>query len=199
VLPALLSTPGRSEILFEGGTHNAWAPPFDFIAQTFVSLLGEMGAKVTCELFRPGFYPAGGGQFSLLVEGANRGEALHLMEGGDIEELNVRATVSQIPDHVAAREVQTLRGLLADLLPTVEAASVHSVGPGNVLTAVVKAAGVTETMTAFGERGVRAEAVAEGLAHRDLLARPDRSRRGEFDHHGPEMKWTSGPAKPPEP
>jgi RNA 3'-terminal phosphate cyclase (ATP) len=121
------------------------------------------------------------------------------MERGDIEELSVRATVSQIPDHVATREVQTLRGLLADLSPTVEAASVHSVGPGNVVTAFVKASGVTETMTAFGERGVRAEAVAEGLAHRGLLARPDRSRKSKFDHHGPEVTWRSGPAKPPEP
>ncbi|MCA9152327.1 MAG: hypothetical protein KDA92_23655, partial [Planctomycetales bacterium] len=33
VLPALLIGDGPSEVTVEGGTHNPWAPPFDFLAK----------------------------------------------------------------------------------------------------------------------------------------------------------------------
>ena len=38
-------------------------------------------------------------------------------------------------------------------------------GPGNVLMAAVERAEITEMFTGFGERGVRAEAVAEAVAN----------------------------------
>src|SRR5690349_22119957 len=52
VLPALFTAQGRSRIAFEGGTHNPAAPPFEFIAQTFLPLLHRMGATVSVELAR---------------------------------------------------------------------------------------------------------------------------------------------------
>ena len=50
VLPALLSAPGPSFLSFEGGTHNAWAPPFDFLEKAFIPLINRMGAKVAVKL-----------------------------------------------------------------------------------------------------------------------------------------------------
>src|SRR5262245_52877956 len=38
VLPPLMLAQGSSRLMFEGGTHNPMAPPFDFIAQTFLPL-----------------------------------------------------------------------------------------------------------------------------------------------------------------
>src|SRR5688572_7099138 len=62
ILPALLlaGTPSRVEI--EGGTHNMAAPPFDFLKRTFLPVLRRMGANISLELKRYGFYPAGGGR-----------------------------------------------------------------------------------------------------------------------------------------
>jgi RNA 3'-terminal phosphate cyclase (ATP) len=47
----------------------------------------------------------------------------------------------------------------------------HSRGPGNVVLIEIESQHVTEVFTGFGERGVRAEAVAEGAAReaRDYL------------------------------
>jgi len=45
ILPALMLAAEPSRIVIEGGTHNNAAPPFDFLARTFVPLLERMGAK----------------------------------------------------------------------------------------------------------------------------------------------------------
>ena len=37
ILPALLVADGKSEITLEGGTHNPYAPPYDFLAKSFLS------------------------------------------------------------------------------------------------------------------------------------------------------------------
>ncbi len=61
VLPALLIAAGPSTLTLEGGTHNPMAPPFDFLARSFLPLIRRMGSSVKLELKRPGFLPAGGG------------------------------------------------------------------------------------------------------------------------------------------
>jgi len=43
VLPALALADGPSELTLEGGTHNPFAPPFDFLVKTFLPLLNRMG------------------------------------------------------------------------------------------------------------------------------------------------------------
>jgi RNA 3'-terminal phosphate cyclase (ATP) len=44
VLPALLLASGPSTLTLEGGTHNPFAPPFDFLAKAFLPLINRMGA-----------------------------------------------------------------------------------------------------------------------------------------------------------
>ncbi len=163
VLPALLTTAGESRLVFEGGTHNAWAPPVDFIQHTFLPLLHRMGATVQIELERHGFYPAGGGRFAVRIAGGSPLSGLELSERGDIESVLLDALVSQIPEHVAEREVRTLARQLADLPVGVETHAVNSPGPGNVAMVRVRSAHLTEVFTSFGERGEKAETIAHRL------------------------------------
>jgi RNA 3'-terminal phosphate cyclase (ATP) len=51
----------------EGGTHNPFAPPFDFLARTFLPQLARFGPKVEATLHRPDFYPAGGGRMEIAI------------------------------------------------------------------------------------------------------------------------------------
>lgn len=67
VLPALLRAEGVSEVVVEGGTHNPLAPPFPFVARSFVPLLRRMGFDLDVELERAGFAPRGGGRCRLRV------------------------------------------------------------------------------------------------------------------------------------
>src|SRR5436190_17101652 len=43
ILPPLLTANGISTLTLEGGTHNPFAPPFDFLAHCFVPLIRRMG------------------------------------------------------------------------------------------------------------------------------------------------------------
>src|ERR1051325_11860360 len=72
VLPSLLTASGTSSLTLEGGTHNPLAPPFDFLARSFMPLIRRMGPGVELELRRPGFYPAGGGRFHARIEPVKR-------------------------------------------------------------------------------------------------------------------------------
>src|SRR4051794_32051606 len=64
LLPALLHGRAPSRVTVEGGTHNPSAPPFDFLARSFLPILERMGASVHASLERCGFYPAGGGRMT---------------------------------------------------------------------------------------------------------------------------------------
>jgi RNA 3'-terminal phosphate cyclase (ATP) len=165
VLPVLLTASGPSHVTLEGGTHNPFAPPFDFVEKTFLPLLRMLGAKVTATLVRPGFYPAGGGEVHVSVEPPGNFERLELLERGSIRDIRARAVVAKLPTHIAERELGVLATMLQlsqRQLQLVE--ETRSIGPGNVVTVEIETDALTEVCTAFGEKGRPAERVAEEAA-----------------------------------
>ena len=70
ILPALLIADGPTNLILEGGTHNTWAPPFDFLEKAFLPLVNRMGPRVEVELEQHGFYPAGGGRYRVHIQPA---------------------------------------------------------------------------------------------------------------------------------
>jgi RNA 3'-terminal phosphate cyclase (ATP) len=161
VLPALLTAQGTTRLVLSGGTHNPAAPPFDFLALTFLPLLERLGARARLTLERAGFYPAGGGRVVLEVEGGARLTPFHLLERGESVRRRAVARVAAVPGGVARREVDEVRQLLGwpedaaviEMLPADQ-------GPGNALTLELGFEHVTEVVTGFGERGKSAERVA---------------------------------------
>lgn len=161
VLPALLTASASSRLLLEGGTHNPLAPSFDFLVNAFLPLMNRMGPGAEAWLERPGFYPAGGGIMRVQVTPAERLRPLHLPERGKVLEVRARAMVAHLPGHIARRELATLAQALdvpGERLEVVHAET--ALGPGNTVMVQVQSEHVTEVFTAFGERGVPAEAVA---------------------------------------
>ena len=164
VLPALITAAGPSQITLEGGTHNPMAPPFDFLDQAFLPLLARMGPRVAARLLAPGFYPAGGGKLALTVEPAPL-VRLDLPERGAVRERRATAAVANLPIAVARREIEAAREVLGwepSCFRVERIAGSH--GPGNVITIAVACDHVTEVVTGFGEKGVRAEVVGERAA-----------------------------------
>jgi RNA 3'-terminal phosphate cyclase (ATP) len=162
VLPALLCAGGPSQLRLEGGTHNPHAPPFDFLARTFLPLVARMGPGVDAELTRPGFYPAGGGEFHVTVRPAAALAPLELLDRGETHAVSATARVAHLPRTIAERELRVIGaklGLPADRLVVEEVRD--SRGPGNVVVIEVACEHVTEVFTGFGERQVPAENVAE--------------------------------------
>ncbi len=161
LLPALMISDDPSEIVFEGGTHNPLAPPFDFLEKAFLPLINSMGPTVSVVLEKAGFYPAGGGRFKVSVNPSKALKRIDLIERGKIIKKRACATVSNLPLHIAHRELKTIRDKLGwdkDCLQTREIK--NSQGPGNIVTAEIWSENLCEVFTGFGKRGVRAENVA---------------------------------------
>ena len=163
VLPGLLTGAAPSTLTLEGGTHNPAAPPFDFLARAFLPLIGRMGPRVEAVLGRPGFYPAGGGQCTFRITPTPRLAPLALLERGAIKRRGARAMVARLPRQIADRELVVVRNRLGWSDEELAAVVVDggARGPGNVLLLEVESEHLTEVFSAFGEIGVRAEAVAE--------------------------------------
>ena len=81
VLPALLTAEGETRLILKGGTHNPMAPPFEFLAGTFVPLVARLGPRVEATLVRPGSTPPAGGGWRSRC-GRRRASAAHLLERG---------------------------------------------------------------------------------------------------------------------
>jgi RNA 3'-terminal phosphate cyclase (ATP) len=162
VLPALIVADGPSEVTLEGGTHNPFAPPFDFLEKAFVPMVNKMGAKVAVALEKPGFYPAGGGKIRADIEPAKRLSGFRLLERGAVVSRKARAAVSNLSMNIARRELKVVAEKLGWERECLEAVEVKNArGPGNVLTLEIESENTTEVFTGFGEKGVPAEKVAE--------------------------------------
>lgn len=162
LLPPLLTAAGPSRIVVEGGTHNPLAPPFEQFAWSFLPLLEQMGPRVTGRLERPGFYPAGGGRIVVDVEPSAKLAPLTLVDCGAIRRRHAQSLVARLPLHIADRELAVVGqalGLEASDLKMVDCQD--TLGPGNVLLIAVESERLTAVFTAFGSKGVPAEAVAD--------------------------------------
>lgn len=160
VLPALLLAREPSRLTLEGGTHNPYAPPFDFLAMTFLPVLRRMGASVEARLEKHGFYPAGGGCFTVAIEPCASLGRLSLLERGTAR-VTARALIAALPDAIAKRELTIVRERLNLEREACRVESIDtSIGPGNVVLIAIESDTVTEVVTGFGEKGVSAEKVA---------------------------------------
>lgn len=162
VLPALLQGEDETTTLtLEGGTHNPFAPPFDFLVKAFLPIVNRMGAGVAATIERHGFYPAGGGRFVVSINPTTQLRPLELIERGAFTNKEARAIVAHLPFDIAERELSLIGRKLNLPGEVLHGETIKtSPGPGNAVTIELTSQHVTEVFTGFGERGISAEAVA---------------------------------------
>jgi RNA 3'-terminal phosphate cyclase (ATP) len=160
VLPALMTAEAPSTLLCEGGTHNPFAPPFDFLEHCFAPQLRKMGVGLELELGTPGFYPAGGGMFRAKILPTVKLKSLSLLEHGAIKSRRVHIYLANLPEEIAKREAALLVKYFApdEILPPYLDFP-NTPGPGNVILLEKIHEHVTEIVTSFGEKGVPVETV----------------------------------------
>jgi RNA 3'-terminal phosphate cyclase (ATP) len=169
ILPPLMVASGPSILRIEGGTHNVHAPPFEFLERTFLPLVRRIGPHVEIELERYGFYPPGGGRFNVLIEPVPPSERLELRERGAIRARRARALVVNLPASMAERELSVIRdkmGLSDDELYA--EISDNAISRGTAAMVEIESEHLTEVFSRIGERGVRAEVIAENAADEAL-------------------------------
>ena len=164
ILPALLMASQDSHITLSGGTHNSMSPPFHFLQRAFIPLLNRMGVKVDLQLNRFGFYPAGGGEITAKITAGNTLTPLYLESRGERGNAYAESFFAGLPAHIAERELTVVKqrmGWNEDQL--FMRGLDRNQGPGNALLITLEYDKVTEVFTGFGEKGVSAEAVANGV------------------------------------
>jgi RNA 3'-terminal phosphate cyclase (ATP) len=155
VLVPLMLADGPSTVRIEGGTHNAWAPPIDFLQQSFLPQLEKMGAKVNLRMERIGFFPAGGGVIFAEIQPLTRADAkpLTLMERGAAGHHYAILRRAHLAPNICDREWDAMRRvLLWDSNQRRDFAHDESAGPGNAVHAFLQFENVTEVVTSFGTR-----------------------------------------------
>lgn len=164
LLPILSHADSPSDVSITGGTHNLWAPTFDFFDQAFLPLYREMGGRAATELMAYGFNPAGGGEMRLTVKPTQESVTLNLTERGEKEDMRVVTVLSNLKREIANRELKVL--LKAMNLAPEKGEIIHAdgPGPGNAVSLFLEYANVTEVIANLGQHGIRAEAVAKEVA-----------------------------------
>jgi RNA 3'-terminal phosphate cyclase (ATP) len=169
VLLPLMLAEGHSELALGGGTHNPLAPPYEFFVHAYLPLLAQMGLHATVELVRRGFYPAGGGELRAAASPAEELRDFELRERGAELRHSARIIVAKLPESVGQRESGVLKSKLCWKKEAVTIEEDHtSRGPGNAVLVMLEYERVTEVVVSFGEKGKRAEQVADEAAEETL-------------------------------
>lgn len=164
VLPALMTAHTPSSLNLTGGTHNPFAPPFDFLQRVFLPLVNRMGPRIELTLIRRGFFPAGGGRFTVSITPSQGLVGFDLLERGQLISNRVEALVSKLPSHIGDRECRTIEAASGWDESSFSSSQIHdALGPGNVVTIELVHEFVTELFVGFGQKGTPAEEVARGV------------------------------------
>jgi len=163
VIPVLLFGNTPSEIQITGGTHVPWSPSFHYLQAVFLPTLKKMGAEVSLEIGRWGWYPKGGGIVRALVRNRRGLKAINLSNRGKLLDLHLLSAVSNLPLSIAERQRdQALKRIeYLGIRPTVAIQTASSAGQGTVLFLTAEFEGSVGGFTSLGRKGKRAEAVAD--------------------------------------
>ena len=168
VLPVLLKADAPSTVTITGGTHVPFAPIWEFFAETYLSELRRIGARVEAEIDQYGFYPAAGGVARLRVwplDGEKTAKDYSLTDLGAYRGGKVVGVVSAIPDSIAEAEVGIVANRLADLGLRCETRRVESFGPGNYCYAQLDNERASVVFSSVGTYEKSRKAVAHEVVH----------------------------------
>lgn len=170
LLPLSLAA-GNSRVTLRGGTHVPWSPPATYIEEVYLPLLAKLGLSSTLQIRSWGWYPRGGGEVELQVEGGSPWLGIQLGERGSVQQVRGWAVATELPSHIPQRMAMRAEKLLRDLHLTakVQPLRERGIAPGTGIFLTAEYENSRAGFSALGRRGLAAEAVAE-LAVKDLLA-----------------------------
>lgn len=163
ILPVLLTASSESKICLEGGTHNPFAPPFDFLKESFLSIINKLGPEVNISLKKYGFFPAGGGCIDVQIKPSKKLSKIELINRGCLLEQKVEGFVSEIPLNIAQDETEIVLSKFGWDKSCSNVFKVKSTGPGNIIYIKLLYENITAIFTGFGLKGIPLAKVALNL------------------------------------
>lgn len=166
ILPALVMAKRSSTIALSGGTHVPFSPPYDFISEVFLPILGKVGVLAESRIEQYGFYPKGGGRIELALEPAAGMRALDLTDGGEIRRVRGVSGVANLPYSIGERQRSAALQALADrgYEARMEIRTLPAIGQGTFVFLIAETEDWPAGFSALGERGKRSEVVGAEAA-----------------------------------
>jgi len=175
IMPALFLADKPSTVTVTGGTHNPWAPPFDFLAETFLPAIKTAGFDADCKLIKHGFFPAGGGKIALNIRPRqqNPNRSINFCQPAENVQIHARIYTAKLPAYIARHQKKLLLQSKLSFKNIEHIEVTNSDGPGNcVMIRLVTSSGGshkvegfvdgssrTTVFTAFGQKGKPSEKV----------------------------------------
>ena len=151
----------NSRVVIKGGTHVPFAPTFNYIDDTFLPTVAGMGLLCHYSMHTAGYYPIGGGEVTLDIRPADVLMPISMTQLSETAQVQLTSAVSNLPDHIARRQLDTGMARLRNLCPSGETVQYPSRGKGTVFFASVVSGGVRAGFQSLGELRKRAEKVAD--------------------------------------
>jgi RNA 3'-terminal phosphate cyclase (ATP) len=168
-LPVMIAAAKPVSAVIIGGSDVRMAPATDYLLRVLLPLVERMGARVTLEVVKRGYYPQGGGEVRVEVEpSVLRPTAFE--SRGDIVAVEGVAHVARLPLQIATRmRDAALEGLapIRGVEASIETSAVPPEATGGAGGAIVVWARSQNTVlgaSRVAERGVRAEALGTAVA-----------------------------------
>lgn len=171
LMAVLIGADGDSFIRLHGVNASPFSPSAFWLRETLVPMLCWLGFEVAVEVDKWGWFPEGGGEMTLLVEGRRskaRDGRLIWQERGDLVALWAVVTVSsRLNKRIGEQMVSGFtKAVAADRLDSmeVEIRRVNSPGPGSGLFVAMEFEHVTAGFEEVTYRGKSATQVAQEVA-----------------------------------
>ncbi len=170
LIPALIFSGEKSEVVLQGGTHVPFSPSFHYVKEIFIPLLERLGVKIFLNIESCGFYPKGGGKMRAEILPSGEIRPLKLTERGRMVSLHGCSGVANLPLSIAERQrkalMEKIRRELGDLQcpGSIDLQETQSPGQGTFIFLRAESEHSLAGFTTLGERGKKAESVGEEAA-----------------------------------
>lgn len=162
LLPLALAD-GPSRLTLRGGTHVAWSPPVHYVLWVLLPMLRRIGISASIELADYGWYPKGGGEARVTIDGSAELQGVMLTERGEFVGLEGLAIASNLPSHIPQRISGRANNRLreAGLPPRVEPMRVTGPSEGAGVFIALAYEHVMAGFTGLGRPGKPSDVVAD--------------------------------------
>lgn len=167
VLLPLALADGQSELVLRGGTHVDWSPPVHYVRWVLLPTLARMELAATIEHVKWGWYPQGGGEVRVAIEGGAKLRGIDLLDRGEVIGLDGLAVAGNLPAHIPQRIAGRANNLLraAGLPAVVEPQRTGGTSTGVGIFLGLAYANARAGFSALGRIGKPSEKVADEAAH----------------------------------
>ena len=163
-----------------GGTEVSNSPTIDYLDRLVLPVYKKLGASISIQIERRGYYPRGGGIIKLNCHPGNQVPGIKFETGKSEGRINILSVSRGLPRHVSERQLESARNALMsegkhEILSELDYTG-NSFCPGTSVLVYRADSQCLVGGSSLGERGKRAESVGEEAAKmylREIAAYPN--------------------------